>query len=274
MAESFPRTSSPTSPTWSHFPSAVEPAILTAGKPSDVASFSCAMDRKLYLERWLLELKAAAAAAGLETHVRALDGKGGRLLGLEVRRGDDALEFRYWKRRTSARRVVAATSAEIVGRVREVHASIEKERRRVLENGFRRFLRRSIRMLEGLESAFFREKDLLERFRARLTAAKAPPSTRRAAVVRRSRGAPGGYEALPAAAVARSAQIWFAPLLDNQFIDLSSLVRPPKEDCPVAVRSRACPAPSTDSSPVPPSASESLFSRRRPSRRSCGSRAA
>ena len=124
------------------------------------------MDRKLYLERWLLELKAAAGEAGLEAHVRALDGKGGRLLGLELRHGDETLEFRYWKLRTGARQVIAATSAEIVGRVREVHTSIEKAHRRVRENGFRRFLRRSIRMLEGLESTCFREENLLERFRA------------------------------------------------------------------------------------------------------------
>lgn len=186
-------------------------------------------DSKLYLERWLLELKAAATAADLEAHVRAFDGKGGRLLSLELRLGDEALELRYWKRRTGARRVAAATGPGIVARAREVHRSVEKQHRRVLENGFRRFLRRSIRMLEALESAFLREPDLLARFRESLIAAKASSATRPAAVARRSRRAPGGYELLPAAAVTRAAHIWFAPLLEGRFVDLSSLVRPPKK---------------------------------------------
>ena len=70
------------------------------------------MDKKLYVERWLLTVKTAATDAGLDAHVRALDFKGGQFLALEVSQGDEALEIRYQKRWTGAGQVATASPAK------------------------------------------------------------------------------------------------------------------------------------------------------------------
>lgn len=121
------------------------------------------MDRKLYVERWLLTVKQALVGAGLDASVRAVDRKGGRLLALEVRQGPGALELRYRKRRLGPRVVAAATSIEILAPVRRVLEKVLAEHSKLLENGFRRFLRRSLQVVQALETAFAKDPGMLER---------------------------------------------------------------------------------------------------------------
>jgi hypothetical protein len=100
------------------------------------------VDKKLYVERWLLTIKTAAADAGLEARVRALDFKGGQFLALEVAQGDEALEMRYQKRWTGAGQVAVATGAAITAQVRQIHEQLVKKHRRLLENGLRLLCRK------------------------------------------------------------------------------------------------------------------------------------
>jgi hypothetical protein len=196
------------------------------------------LDAKLYFERWLLSIKVAATAAGLEAHVRALDFKGGQRLALEVRKASEALEFCYRKRRTGPHMVAAATGAEIVGRVRDVHQRVLAEHRKLLENGFRRFLRRSIRLLEALESALYRDVQLLPRALTALRDLPGAARARPAAVVRRRRTPAGRYEILPAAAVEQGSVIRFAGLLDGRLVDLCELLPQRKTARPIPQTSR------------------------------------
>jgi hypothetical protein len=182
------------------------------------------LDTKLYLERWLLALKAAAVRAGLEAHVRALDYKGGRRLALEVRQPGAALELRYRKRRTGARILAAATSAAIVGRVRELHSRLLAEHPGLLENGFRRFLRRSLGLLAALESALARDVDLPRRLDQALREVKEASGARPAALVRRQPGLRRRYEVLAAAAFVRGPATRFVAVIDSRFVDLSELL--------------------------------------------------
>ncbi|MCI0460034.1 MAG: hypothetical protein L0Z62_24035 [Gemmataceae bacterium] len=196
------------------------------------------MDTKLYVERWLLILKAAAQSAGLQAHVRALDFKGGRWLAFEVRKGDAALELRFRKRRTGARRLVVATGAEIVGRVREVHARLLAEHRGLLENGLRRFLRRSLALLEALESAFLRDVDLPSRLQAALHEVKEASGARPAALARR-RALPRRYEILPAAAFSQASATRFFGVSERRLVDLADLLMGKKERALLRQRPKA-----------------------------------
>ncbi|MCI0642357.1 MAG: hypothetical protein L0Y72_20755 [Gemmataceae bacterium] len=177
------------------------------------------MNDKLYLERWLLLLKQEAADAGLEARVRALDRKGGQWLAFAVRQGSEALEIRYYKRLVGPALAAAATGAEIVGRVREVHAQVHRKHRRLLENGLRRFLLRSIALLQALESALLGDRELLKKAEAALQQApKAPPNLRPAAAARKQRGLRKGFEILPAAGLP------FFVIRDSRLVDLSLFV--------------------------------------------------
>jgi hypothetical protein len=182
------------------------------------------LDAKLYLERWLLTLKVAAGAAGLEAHVRALDFKGGERLALDARKANEAIEIRYRKRRTGPYMLAAATSAEIVGRLREVHKRVLAEHRKLLENGFRRFLRRSIGMLEALESSLYRDAEFLQRTATMLREVSGAATARPAALVRRRRTAAGRYEVLPVAAVAQAGNIHLLGLRERRLIDLDEFM--------------------------------------------------
>ncbi|MCI0377742.1 MAG: hypothetical protein L0215_09060 [Gemmataceae bacterium] len=188
------------------------------------------MHKNLHLERWLLLLKKEAVAAGLEARVRALDRKGGRWLALAVRqsphpqplsqraRGDNALEIRYYKRLVGPAMVAAATGPEIVGRVREAHERLLKYHRRVLENGLRRFLRRSIGLLQALETALLQDRELLKNADAALRRVPdAPVNLRPAAAARKKRGLGQGFEILPAAGLP------FFGIRDGLLVDLSLL---------------------------------------------------
>jgi hypothetical protein len=124
------------------------------------------MEKKLYVERWLLTVKAALVAAGLAARVRAVDRKGGKLLALEVRQGPSALELRYRKRRLGPRIVAATNSLEILAPVRRVFEKVLAEHPKLLENGFRRFLRRSIQVIQGLESELSKDAARLSRIAA------------------------------------------------------------------------------------------------------------
>lgn len=201
------------------------------------------MDRKLYVERWLLELKAAAAQAGLAAHVRALDFKGGQWLAFDVQRGDEVLGLRYRKRRTGARMVAASTGAQIVARVRDVHVRLLREHRGLLENGLRRFLRRSIRLLEALESAWLLEDDLPQRLQTAIRQVKQAAPLRPAALVRSRRGTRTGYEVLPAALRSDASGTKFAAILEGRLVPLSDLF-PDKAKANATQRS-----PETDSRP-------------------------
>jgi hypothetical protein len=181
------------------------------------------LDARLYVERWLLTLKAAAGAAGLEGHVRALDFKGGERLALEICKGGEALEMCYRKRRTGAQMLAAATSADIVARVRDVHTRVLAEHRKLLENGFRRFLRRSIRLLESLESALYRDAELLQRTMTVLSDIPGAAGARPAAIARRGRTLARRYEILPAAALRQGTSIRFMGVLEGRLVDLHEL---------------------------------------------------
>src|SRR4051812_7554484 len=65
--------------------------------PTLISPKGLRVDKKLYVERWLLTLKTASTEAGLNASVRALDFKGGKFLAFEVSQGDEALELRYRK---------------------------------------------------------------------------------------------------------------------------------------------------------------------------------
>jgi len=182
------------------------------------------LDAKLYVERWLLALQAGAMAAGLEAHVRALDYKAGRRLAFQVRKGNESLEIRYQKRRTGTRMLAAATNAEIVGRVREVHLSVLSEHRRLMENGFRRFLRKSIRMLEALESTLYRDAGLMHRTLTMLREISGTAGAKPAAVVRRRQTAGGRYEIMPAAALSSGIAVRLLSVLDGRLVDLDELM--------------------------------------------------
>jgi hypothetical protein len=181
------------------------------------------LDARLYVERWLLTLKAAAGAAGLEGHVRALDFKGGERLAFEIRKAGEALEICYRKRRTGAQMVAAATSADIAARVRDVHTRVLAEHRKLLENGFRRFLRRSIRLLETLESALYRDADLLQRTMTVLSDIPGAAGARPAAIARRDHTLARRYEILPAAGLRQATSIRFMGVLEGRLVDLHEL---------------------------------------------------
>ncbi len=189
------------------------------------------VDRKLYVERWLLELKRRLGARGLEAHVRALDGRGGERLGLEVADGGAALALHYRKRRTGPAIVAAATGPEIVERAEEVHRAFVAEHRRWLENGLRRFGRRGLRLLTALRAAFGPERAVLERAAALLRGwAQAPEGSRPALAIRagrRGRGrAPrfrGDFPAFPAVAVPRPGGTRLAAISERGLVDLAAL---------------------------------------------------
>jgi hypothetical protein len=190
------------------------------------------VDRQLYVERWLLSVKAAAIAAGLAAHVRALDFKGGKFLAFEVRQENEALEIRYLKRWTGAGMVAAATGAAITQRVREVFQQQLKAHARLLQSGLRRFLRRSIHLLTALESAFLPDSDLPRRVDAALREVGGVSGARPAAVVRKRPGVLVKYEVLPAVAFREGPAIHFAGLSRGKLVDLSDLIKttPPKEE--------------------------------------------
>jgi hypothetical protein len=199
------------------------------------------LDARLYLERWLLTLKVAAGAAGLEAHVRALDFKGGERLALEVRKANEAIEIRYRKRRTGPQIVAAATGAEIVGRLREVHKRVLAEHRKLLENGLRRFLRKSIRMLEALESSLYRDAEFLPRTATVLRDVSGAAAARPAALVRRRRTAAGRYEIQPAAAIGQADQLRFVGFRDGRLVDLDEFMpkRKSAKDGTAALQARS-----------------------------------
>jgi hypothetical protein len=190
------------------------------------------VDRKLYVERWLLTLKSAAVSAGLQAHVRALDFKGGEFLALEVRQENEALEIRYQKRWTGAGMVAAATGAGITTRVRQVHEQQLQQHARLLQNGLRRFLRRSISLLAALEAAFLHDAELPRRTEAALREVGGLSGAIPAAVVRRRPGVFVKYEALPGVALREGPAIHFAGMSHGKLVDLSDLIktRPPAEE--------------------------------------------
>jgi hypothetical protein len=183
------------------------------------------MDKNLHVERWLLTLKTATAEAGLEAHVRALDFKGGKFLAFEVSQGDEALELRYEKRWAGAGQVAVATGAAITAQVRQVHERLLGQRRRLLQNGLRRFLRHSIGLLAALESALRNDAELPRRFEAALRELGGFSGARLAAVVRRRPGLFLKYEVLPALAIKEGTAIRFAGLSRGQLVDVSSLIK-------------------------------------------------
>jgi hypothetical protein len=183
------------------------------------------VDRKLYLERWLLTLKTAAEGAGLDGHVRALDFKGGNFLAFEVHRGDEALELRYEKRWTGAGQVAVATEPGLTARVRQVHEQLLGQHRRLLENGLRRSLRRSIGLLAALESALRNDAELPRRYEAALREVGGLAGARFAAVVRRRPGLFLKYEVLPAVALREGNALRFAGLSRGQLVDISGLIK-------------------------------------------------
>jgi hypothetical protein len=183
------------------------------------------VDKKLYVERWLLLIKTAAVGAGLEARVRALDFKGGQHLALEVSRGNDALEVRYQKRWTGAGQVAVATGAALTAEVRQVHARVLGEHRRLLQNGLRRFLRRSIGLLAALESALRHDAELPRRYEAGLREVGGLSGARLAAVVRKRPGLLVKYEVLPAVALREGSVTRFAGLSRGRLVDVSELIK-------------------------------------------------
>ncbi len=189
------------------------------------------MDRKLYVERWLLAVKDACTQEGVPAHVRALDHKGGQRLALVIRQGNEAVEFCYRKRLAGVRMLAAATSPAFAARVKEVYARLLREHRRLLQNGYRRFLKRSVRLLGEIESA--------------------PPGSlanempeakgaRPGLLARRLRGLPARYEVLPAAAFLTPASARFVGVVEKKLIDLIDLI--PGEEAPPAPPANVTPA--------------------------------
>jgi hypothetical protein len=190
------------------------------------------MDRTLYLERWLLSIKMACLEVNLPAVVRALDFKGGSFVALELRQSNEALEIDYRKHLTGARFIVVATSVGLVSRLKAVHADLLRKHRRLLENGYRRFLKRSIRMLTALESAFTNDPGLMQRLQ---TAQSDVPEARNAtpaALVRRVRGVKVQFEILPAAAVFTPTSVDFVAIVEKKLIEPWTLI--PGEDKQVA----------------------------------------
>jgi len=183
------------------------------------------VDKKLYVERWLLMVKDALAAASLDAHVRALDFKGGKFLALEVHQGDEALEMRYQKRWTGAGQVAVATGATITAQVRQVHEQLLRQHRRLLENGLRRFLRRSIGLLAAMQAAFRDDAELPRRYETALRELGGLAGARMAAVVRRRPGLFLKYEVLPAVALKEGSAIRFAGLSRGQLVDVTGLIK-------------------------------------------------
>jgi hypothetical protein len=186
----------------------------------------------LYLERWLLTVKIAAAAAGLTAHVRALDAKGGRLLALEMSQENEALELRYRKRLRGPRMVAAATSTAIVKPASEVFEKLLAEHRRLLENGFRRFLRQSRELLLQLEAAFARDAAGL---RARVVSVLGKGSEGARPAVAVQPGKRGQGEAFPAVARPLGYSYIFSVWENGRFIDLSWLFPGDKDSSTMAV---------------------------------------
>jgi hypothetical protein len=183
------------------------------------------VDHKLHVERWLLLLKTAATSAGFEVHVRALDFKGGNFLAFSVLQGSEALEVRYRKGWTGTGMVAAATGSAITAGVRQVHERLLQEHVGVLENGLRRFLRRSIDLLTALEFALKQETDLPRRYEAALREVGGVVGARFAAVVRRRPGLRVKYEVLPAVAISQQGLGRFEGLSRGQLVDLSHLIK-------------------------------------------------
>lgn len=192
------------------------------------------MDRKLYVERWLLAVKDACTQEGLPAHVRALDHKGGQRLTLVIRQGDEAVEFCYRKRLAGVRMLAAATSPAFAARVKEVYARLLREHRRLLQNGYRRFLKRSIRLLGEIESA------------PPGSLASEVPEAKGASpglLARRLRGLPARYEVLPAAAFLTPTSARFVGVVEKKLIELIDLI--PGEDGPSAPQANVTPAASS-----------------------------
>jgi hypothetical protein len=184
------------------------------------------VDRNLHIERWLLSLKSQASAAGVEARVRALDFKGGSFLAFEVTHDGEVLEIRYRKGWAHTTRVVAATGPALAVTVRQVHEQLLQQHVRLLENGFRRFLRRSIDLLKALEAAFGPESDLPRRYEAALREMGGLSGARMAAVVRKRPGMLVKFEVLPAVALSEGGTVHFAGLSHGRLVDLSDLIKP------------------------------------------------
>jgi hypothetical protein len=194
------------------------------------------MSQKLYVERWLLLLKEHAVQSGLDAQVRALDRKGGKWLALALSQGSERVEFRYYKRVAGAAMAAAATGAASAARARAVHRQVLDGHRGLLENGLRRFLSRSMRLLETLERAFRDDVDLPRRLEAAL--AQIEPTLREqrlearpaAAARKPKRFAP--MEILPAACLHGAGRQHIFAVRDGQLVDLAALVplrRQPKD---------------------------------------------
>jgi hypothetical protein len=195
--------------------------------------------QKLYLERWLLLLKNETVARGLDAHLRALDYKGGKWLAFAVGersgRGHGwRVEFRYRKRLTGPAMAAAATDADSAERVRGIHEAVLDNHRGLLENGLRRFLRRSIRLLQALSDAFRSDAGLAARLEAglreidfALRQAKGGPMEARPAAAARRAGR--GYEMLPAACLSTRKGPRLIAIQAGRPLELAALVpRPAK----------------------------------------------
>jgi hypothetical protein len=135
------------------------------------------------------------------------------------------VEIRYQKRWTGAGQAAVATNAALTAEVRQVHERVLGEHRRLLENGLRRFLRRSIGLLAALESALRHDAELPRRYDAALREVGGLSGARFAAVVRRRPGLFTKYEVLPAVAFREGAFIRFAGLSRGQLVDVSELIK-------------------------------------------------
>jgi hypothetical protein len=97
----------------------------------------------------------------------------------------------------------------------------------------RRFLRRSLGLLEALEVAFRHEAELPGRYEAALREAGGLSGARFAAVARRRPGLRVKYEVLPAVALKEGTAVRFAGLSRGQLVDISDLIKtelsPPRE---------------------------------------------
>ena len=204
------------------------------------------MDRKLYVERWLLAVKDACTAIALPAHVRALDHKGGQRLSLVLRHGDEAAEFCYRKRLTGVRMLVAVTTPGFATRIQDIFTRLRNEHRRLLENGYRRFLKRSIRLLGEIESAFANDAALQSKLAAVRTIPDAKDA-RPAILARRLRGLPARYEILPAAGFFTPTSARFMGVVERKLVELIDLI------------------PGEQKVPTPPSASNSVTNDSAPS---------
>jgi hypothetical protein len=110
--------------------------------------------------------------------------------------------------------------------VRQVHEHLLQQHVRLLENGFRRFLRRSIDLVKALEAAFGPESDLPRRYETALREMGGLSGARMAAVVRKRPGVLVKFEVLPAVALSEGDAVHFAGLSHGRLIDLSDLIKP------------------------------------------------